>query len=255
MAKGTVAHLGIRPDYGKTMFEVCREVALQSIKQFGCLQILYYVDSTMARNSGQPSWIPRWDLNQESSRHTVLPYLYDSSKKRPPCLSKICADSIRLRGIHIGSISKIDPVLPIGGPEAVRMSSLLESVSRLGDDPLMSLSRIMAQDTWSGATGGPVPRARASRDLDVHFANFAAYMIESFDGRQQNTYIPSISFLCDRCERIIIKANHPTSEPTQKFSCSICRDGLYDVCLSCYESGQRCLSPGHTLQLSTSTGF
>ena len=56
-----IPHLGIQANYDMNTSDVYREVAVRSIRRYDSLGVLDYVDSTHARASEQPSWIPRWD--------------------------------------------------------------------------------------------------------------------------------------------------------------------------------------------------
>lgn len=250
-------HLGMQADYNMTTLEVYHEVAVRSIRQSGSLEILSYASPESARMSGQPSWIPRWDVDQNHLRNFTPPRHFAASASKKAVLSHVSIKNIALRGIRLDQIQNSRAILPIGGRTVIDSSPLIQTCSRLGADWLMSLSRILTQDTWTGRSNSATGRRRAKDILSTHFSDFSSYIVDAVgdNPQTQGCYLALDQQTCDVCSQTFVNWGTPYTEPPQSYKCSICARGDFDLCPSCHRSGKRCWVPAHDLQLTTLTAI
>lgn len=113
----------------------------------------------------------------------------------------------------------------------------------------MSLSRLLTHDTWSDDLSSASAWKRAKEIPDIHFADFAAYIVGAMGRKTESLYIPFRRCYCDKCNELIMSSCNPSTVRPQRHSCVICTGGLYDLCSSCYECGNRCLDDKHQMVL------
>ncbi|TKA70324.1 hypothetical protein B0A55_09631 [Friedmanniomyces simplex] len=239
-------HLDMLADYSMTASEVYREVAVRSIQQYNSLEVFWYVDSTPALCSLYPSWIPRWDLPSEGTRHDVPSILYDASAGEHPSISSLSKEGITLRGVQVGSITRVQPVFPIGGENPSDSPSLVTPSSTLSKDRLASACTVITQDIWSpGGIRRIQDLRRAHPDLGNHFADFASFILEAVGDGQQDMYVALDTFYCDRCNGVIVPQGKPSPAAPQMYHCASCSPA-FGMCGSCFTAGENCLGTMHS---------
>ncbi len=173
-------HLDMVADYSLAVAEVYREVAIRSIQRYNSLEIFWYVDSVPAVCSRYPSWIPRWDLAPEGTRHDIPSILYDASAGKYPVVCSLSEKSITLRGVQVGSIATVQPVFPLASGGASDSHDHSIPSARSHPDRLRSACTIITQDTWSpGGIRRIQELRRAHPDHGNHFADFASFILEA----------------------------------------------------------------------------
>ncbi|KAK6442553.1 hypothetical protein LTR95_001214 [Oleoguttula sp. CCFEE 5521] len=221
-------HLGIRADYNMTTLEVYRDVALRSIQRTSLDDLEF------------PSWILRWDLATVGGEPYFQPWLYNACAGRRPILSCPSASTLVLRGIRIDSVLRRKSTLPVGGKSMRDFA--------LGPDWLLSLSRIITRDTWASDHIHSSTWKRATEELDSHFADFAAYMLDIVGDNITDSFIPLLERWCDICDGPVAPSEEIGTEAPWTYGCEDCSDGEFDLCLPCYKSGKRCNGSFHKLQ-------
>jgi hypothetical protein len=223
-------------------------VALDSIKYYGNLEVLCYAWQTAHLNPSYASWVPRWDIPVEDNT-PLLPFLYDAAKETLPSLTHSPeADTLRVLGLQLGSIVETDPVLRY---EDLDLSNREDPTQH----SLMVMSRIIVQDRWQDEIGLENAAERVDKNLQIHFADFCAYILPLLETCKQGSYICLCSVWCNVCGQFICDKRKPTAELSKLYNCQICNWGDFDMCSNCFDLGERCPDPRHKLQSMTGTSF
>ncbi|KAK1817720.1 hypothetical protein LTR12_007921 [Friedmanniomyces endolithicus] len=238
-------HLDMVADYSTTVAKVYREVAIRSIQRYNTLEVFWYADSAPAVCSRYPSWIPRWDLPPEGTRHDIPSILYDASAGKYPVVSSLSEKSITLRGVQIGSIATVQSVFPLPSGRSSDSYDLSMPSTRLDPDRLRSACTIITQDIWSpGGIRRIQDLRRAHPDHGNHFADFAAFMLEAIEDGQQDMYVALDTFYCDCCNGVIVPQGEPSLAAPQMYYCGACSPA-YGMCGPCFMSGKHSLRAAH----------
>ncbi|KAK1072171.1 hypothetical protein LTR74_002745 [Friedmanniomyces endolithicus] len=238
-------------DYNMTVAEVYREVAIRSIQRYNTLEVFWYVDSVPAVCSRYPSWIPRWDLAPEGTRHDIPSILYDASAGKYPVLSSLSEKSITLRGVQVGSIATVQPIFPLVSGDPSDSHGLCIPSARLDPDRLGSACTIITQDIWSpGGIRRIQDLRRAHPDHGNHFADFASFILEAIGDGQQDMFIALDTFYCDCCNGVIVPQGESSLVAPQMYYCGACLPA-YAMCGSCFTAGKHSLRAAHTPRSKT----
>ena len=250
------AHLDMQVDYQKTTSEIYFEVAMRSIVQSRSLEILSY------QWYGQPSapagqaWVPRWDVDCADLIDFLPTWQYNACQSIT-CELTTTNSQLVLQGLRLDEISNVNSIL--AKVEKTQTSSGSETkVSYVYTDCLQELARIAAHDRWEyyDSSTGETKCRRATDKPYTHFADFAAWLLHYVDNPARTFYLPVESPRCDICNsRIISDHRQGLIEPCLVYTCRSCQAGDYDICLSCYDQGNRCSEPAHDLYLRSPTGF
>lgn len=126
----------LRPDYERSLTDVCRDATRLALEEQGDLQVLLHLFHRPIENDEDrnfPSWIPRWhrawDSTIDASR---LSYFFRANNGVSMCLLSRDPSTLLLKGILISTIRSV--ASPIGHTDTENVASLhilFESAERL----------------------------------------------------------------------------------------------------------------------------
>jgi hypothetical protein len=237
-----------------TIYEVYRQVALDSIQCYRNLEVLSYAWQTAHLDASYPSWIPRWDINiNDWTPRALLPFLYDAARGTFPILQpSFEVNTLTIQGLNLGSIVETNTLLKI---EAGQVPTNYSDGESSTNDYLMSMSRIMVQDRWQDPIDLENTAERAYKNLGAHFADFSAYLLPLLEKHKMDSYISVSSSWCDVCGKDITTQREPMSNLPKAYHCHSCDGGDFLLCSECYDKGIRCEDPGHVLQSTIEPGL
>jgi hypothetical protein len=137
------------------MLEVYRNVALQSIYQYGSLEVLSYSWQTTSSREAWPTWVAKWDQRQEEASALLLPFLYQASLSTAPIIRRnLDPNTLVARGVIVGTVGDVNPILDF----AQLASTQPQTCSNTTTDILLLMSRLVVQDRWQEEAGEEIPR-------------------------------------------------------------------------------------------------
>jgi hypothetical protein len=237
-----------------TTFEVYRQVALDSIKCYGNLEVLSYAWQTAHLDASHPSWIPRWDMNTNDwTPRALLPFIYNATGGTSPRLQpSVEANTLTIQGLNLGPIMETNSLLRFAGEQTL---GNYPDGGRFTKDHLMTMSRIMVQDRFQEPADLENAADRSNKNLEAHFADFSAYLLPLLKTHGQDSYISFCSTWCDLCHNFIAKRRDPTSNVPSAYFCDVCNPGTFDICTDCYNSGKWCRNSEHILRCAVLSGL
>ena len=236
-----LAHLHIKPDYGKTVRGVYKDVAISAILRHRDLNVLSYARGTAHVDTERwPSWVPRWDYLCPPLSWGVIPGYHNAARgynlALPVNFSR-SDDILRLNGIYCGSVEKVTSIADLKDRNG--LNKACES-----DDAIVgALERIIHLVTC--------------RQPDVPFKDWALWILHrlttpgsSETSDQDRTskemspvYLPLGSIYCDNCKCTVTDESDSTHDvdSLSHYHCDQCWGSDFDLCTRCYDDlGARC---------------
>ena len=142
----------VEPNYTKPYFEVYHEFALEFLRHTNDLSLLSTIDhtpKTLETDSGEPTWVPRWDCILCHDQFGLHDSRFNASKgtKQEKLDFDSCATALRLHGFIIDRVHFRSKGLPRQHPSSSLLARLWQSLPSRMQDLLNSLAELVVPDT------------------------------------------------------------------------------------------------------------